>query len=265
MSLVRVLCSVCGGLALLLIAVTPFGMVDMTAGPVVRNAGEPRAGGMSGPGRPDNAFKACIDMPDCIDGYLWSLYERTPKLEAGGRGDDFAWKDAEAAEKAGMSPTKYVIGGMDPFFRVTLYRALRTLDLAGFRPGIMCGFRDDYRQSITTGRMKAQNERSFHGGSLRGGYGHGAAADIVSVRGGTPAERSAFTDRMWSWIDRHEQKLGIGRPYLKRDPSHVAPIDGDEYAAHRLPNVYGHAGARTPSMQPLATPDDHARLTPPEP
>jgi hypothetical protein len=161
-------------------------MGDMTAGPVIPNAGEPRAGDMSGPGRPDDGFKACVDMPDCIDGYLWSLYERTPKLEAGGAGEDFAWKDAEAAEKAGRSPTKYVIGGMDPFFRVTLYRALRTLDLAGFRPGILCGFRDDYRQSITTGRMKAQNERSFHGGSLRGGYGYGLAADIVSVRGGTP-------------------------------------------------------------------------------
>jgi hypothetical protein len=245
----------CGGLALLLIAVLPFGADDMATGPRLPHAGGITTGNLSSP--VSRASEACIDTPDCIEGYLWSLYERTPKVEAGG--GEFAWKDAEAAGKAGMSSMKYVIGGIDPFFRVTLYRALRTLDLAGFRPGIMCGFRDDYRQSITTGRMKAQNERSFHGGSLRGGYGYGVAADIVSAKGGTPAERSAFTDRMWNWIDRHEQQLGIGRPYLKRDPSHVAPVDGDEYAAHRLPPS-AH-GARTPGMQPLAAPGGQAGLT----
>lgn len=260
-------CSMCGGLALL-IAVTPFGSDDVTTGPFVPHADDtttdkPR----DKPSRPvSQASEACIDTPDCIDGYLWSLYERTPKIEAGGGGKDFAWKDAEAAEKAGKSPMQYVIGGMDPFFRVTLYRALRTLDLAGFKPGIMCGFRDDYRQSIATGRMKARNDRSFHGGSFRGGYGHGVAADIVSVKGGTPAERLAFTGRMWSWVDRHEQELGIGRPYLKRDPPHVAPVDGDEFAAHRLPpNVQGRAGARMRSMPPPAARGDQARVIGSEP
>src|SRR5262249_4250345 len=143
---------------------------------------------------------ACIDQPDCIARYLWSVYQRTPKIEAGGA--DFTWKDAEAAEKAGISLMDYVIGGKDPFFPGTLYRALRTLDLAGFQPGLMCGFRDDYRQSITTGRMKAQNDRSFHGGSFRGGYGYGLAADVVSLRGTTVPERSDATERMWNWIDR---------------------------------------------------------------
>jgi hypothetical protein len=194
---------------------------------------------------------ACIDTPGCIDGYLWAVYRRTPKIDDG---VDFAWKDAQAAEKAGLSARDYVIGGMDPWFKVTLYRALRTLDLAGFRPGMTCGFRDDYRQSITTGRMKAQNDRSFHGGSFRGGYRHGAAADIVSVKGRTVAERSNTTERMWEWIDRHEKELGIGRPYLKRDPPHVAPLDGEEYAAHRFPA--NARGVVPRPRQPIANPSD---------
>ncbi len=245
-SLVRNLtCSLCGGLGLLLVSVTPFGSGDMATGPIIPNASN--AGPGAGNAGADDASRsdgsaACIDRPDCIDRYLWSVYARTPKIDAGGA--EFAWKDAEAAEKAGMSPMEYTIGGMNPFFRVTLYRALRMLDAAGFTPGITCGFRDDYRQSITTGRMKAQNDRSFHGGSFRGGYGYGMAADIVSLKGGTRTEQSASTDRMWNWIDRHEKELGIGRPYLNRDPPHVAPIDGEEYAAHRIPPNARDAGAK---------------------
>ncbi len=224
----------------MLCAVAPLGPGETATGP----AGSAVARAASG-------FVACIDTPSCVDGYLWSVYARTPKID-GGR--DFAWKDVEAADKAGLSPMEYVIGGMDRDFRITLYRALRTLDLAGFRPGILCGFRDDYRQSITAGRMKAQNDRSFHGGSFRGGYGHGLAADIVSVKGATRDEQAASADRMWHWIDTHEQELGIGRPYLKRDPPHVAPIDGEEYAAHRLwPSAQG-AGPKTRIDLPLAAP-----------
>jgi hypothetical protein len=224
----------------------------MTPGPIIPNAGNAGPGDVSGP----DGSAACIDQPDCIDRYLWSVYERTPKIDAGGA--EFAWKDAEAAEKAGMSQMEYAIGGMNPFFRVTLYRALRTLDAAGFTPGLMCGFRDDYRQSITTGRMKAQNDHSFHGGSFRGGYGYGMAADIVSLKGRTRAEQSASSDRMWNWIDRHEKELGIGRPYLNRDPPHVAPIDGEEYAAHRIPPVARGAGAKALRRQPLAAPRDES-------
>jgi hypothetical protein len=260
-SLVRALaCSICGGLGLLLVSVTPFGPGDMTAGlipgPVPPNAGGPGGTGPGDGGGPDGS--ACIDAPDCIDGYLWSVYERTPKIDVGG--GDFTWKDPDAAGKAGMSLKDYVIGGMDPSFKVTLYRALRTLDLIGFRPGMMCGFRDDYRQSIATGKMKAQNDRSYHGGSLRGGYGHGVAADIVSVKGRTVAERSRLSERMWEWIDRHETELGIGRPYLRRDPPHVAPFDGEEYAVHRiLPNARGNASK---IRQPLAAPADQSTPKP---
>jgi hypothetical protein len=38
---------------------------------------------------------------------------------------------------------------------------------------------------------------------------------------------------LWKWIDAHEKELGIGRPYLDKDPPHVAPIDGKEYADKR--------------------------------
>ena len=93
-------------------------------------------------------------------------------------------------------------------------------------------FRDDYRQTIANGQ-KASSDRSYHGGSFRGGYGHGLAADIVSVKGDTRAERCTWSEILWKWIDAHETELGIGRPYLDKDPPHVAPIDGKEYADKR--------------------------------
>jgi hypothetical protein len=217
---------------------------------------------------PDRPADACLADTGCIDNYLWSLYQRTPKVDTVSvseqtkvtvkrkgksrtvtktvtkvAGEDFAWKDPKAAELIGMEPKDYVIGGMDAGFRATLYVALHALDDAGFKPGITCAFRDDYRQSIATG-LKAQNDRSFHGGSLRGGYGHGMAADIVSVRGETRMERLASSTAMWEYIDRHEKELGIGRPYRDRDPPHAGPLDGQEYADHRLKPTLQHAKAQ---------------------
>ena len=43
------------------------------------------------------------------------------------------------------------------------------------------------------------------------------------------------SDKLWNWIDVHPE-FGIGRPYLGKDPAHVGPIDGKEYADHRKPN-----------------------------
>ena len=194
---------------------------------------------------------------DCIDAYLWSLYERAAKIDTEKVPEqhkvtikkkgkirtvtqtvikyvvaDFTWKDPAAAQRAGMSVKDYVIGGMDQDFRRKLYRALRMMDDAGFMPGITSGFRDDYRQSIATGN-KAANENSYHGGSRRGGYGHGLAADLVSVKGNTRVERFAASELMWAWIDAHEKELGVGRPYLNRDPPHVGPIEGTEYTVKR--------------------------------
>ena len=55
----------------------------------------------------------------------------------------------------------------------------------------------------------------------------------MSVNGETRAQRSISSQNLWKWIDAHEKEFGVGRPYLDKDPAHVAPIDGKEYAAHR--------------------------------
>ena len=214
---------------------------------------------------------ACPEPDVCIDQYLWSLYERTPKVDTvkveerikvkvKNKGktrtvvktltkyinEDFGWKDPKAAQKAGMSLKDYVIGGMDRGFRRKLYIALRAMDDAGFLPGITSGFRDDYRQELANGN-KAAPDSSYHGGSRRGGYGHGLAADLVSVKGETRAERCAWSEILWKWNDAHEKELGIGRPYLDKDPPHVAPIDGKEYADKRSAAKARLAGLKKPS------------------
>jgi hypothetical protein len=204
-----------------------------------------------------NASDECLGSEDCIDQYLWSIYERTRKVDTikvperirvtvkkKGKSrtftktvikrvvEDFAWKDPKAAENVGMTVAEYVVGGMDQGFKVKLYHLFRALDDAGLAPGMTSGFRDDYRQSIASG-TKAATDRSYHGGTLRGGYGHGLAADLVSVKGETRAERWGSTEILWKWIDARGKEFGIGRPYLDKDPPHIAPIEGKEYADHR--------------------------------
>jgi hypothetical protein len=149
-----------------------------------------------------------------------------------------------------MSLKDYVIGGMDRGFKLKLFRALRTMDDAGFMPGITSAFRDDYRQSIASGN-KAASDSSFHGGSRRGGYGHGLAIDLVSVKGATRLQRFAASEELWKWIDRHETELGVGRPYLDRDPPHIGAIDGKEYAAKR--------GGRPPTARKVANGEGASR------
>ena len=210
---------------------------------------------------PLEASDECVLSEECIDQYLWSVYERAPKVDTikveeqikttvkkNGKSrsvtktvtkfvnEDFTWKDPDAAEKAGMSVAQYVIGGMDRGFKVRLYNLFRALDDAGLAPGMTSGFRDDYRQSIASGN-KAEINRSYHGGSLRGGYGHGLAADVVSIKGETRSERCSSSERMWKWIDTHGKEFGIGRPYLDKDAPHIGPINGKEYADHRGVNT----------------------------
>jgi hypothetical protein len=208
--------------------------------------------------RPIEIVDECLVVETCIDEYLWALYERTPKVDTNKvtkqikttvktkKGKtrtvtktttdyvvaDFTWKDPIAAGRAGMSVKDYVIGGMDRGFKLKLFRALRMMDDAGFMPGITSAFRDDYRQSIASGN-KAASDSSFHGGSRRGGYGHGMAIDVVSVKGATRLQRFAVSEELWKWIDAHETELRVGRPYLDRDPPHLAPMDGREFAAKR--------------------------------
>src|SRR5262249_7433155 len=82
------------------------------------------------------ASDECVLTKECIDQYLWSIYERAPKVdtikveerikvkvEKDGKSrtvtktvtklvnEDFTWKDPDAAEKAGMSVSQYVIVG----------------------------------------------------------------------------------------------------------------------------------------------------------
>lgn len=199
----------------------------------------------------------CFVLEVCIDHYLWALYQRAAKQDTSKVHEwrkvrvkkknktvtvrkrftrlvpeDFTWKDPKAAERAGMPMMDYVIGGMDRGFKLKLFHALRAAEKAELAPGITSAFRDDYRQSIASG-LKAAANRSYHGGSLRGGYGHGLAADVVSVKGATRAQRWVSTESLWKWIDANEKQFGVGRPYLNKDPPHVVPLDGEEYASRR--------------------------------
>ena len=211
----------------------------------------------------------CLVIDICVDRYLWQLYERTAKedsikestqkkvtVKKKGKlitvtrtstvviDEDFGWKDPKAATHVGMSLPDYVIGGVDRDFKLRLFQMLRAADQAGLAPGITSAFRDDYRQSIASG-LKAADNRSYHGGSLRGGYGHGLAADIVSIKGATRKDRLGSSEVLWKWVDDHGSEFGIGRPYQGRDPPHVAPIDGEEFARHRPGGKTRQAAAET--------------------
>src|SRR5882757_661624 len=222
----------------------------------------------------------CYVVDACVDRYLWALYQRTPKEDSIKQSErravtvkkkhkmvtvtrtftklvdeDFAWKDPKAADKAGLSMADYVIGGMDRGFKLKLFHTLLAAEEAGLSPGITSAFRDDYRQSIASG-LKAATDRSYHGGSFRGGYGHGLAADVVSVKGTTQAQRWISSESFWKWIDAHGKEFGIGRPYADKDPPHVAPIDGKEYAAHHRGTKAQHAESDMKKRNRLA--GDHS-------
>lgn len=224
----------------------------------------------------------CFVVDICVDRYLWTLYQRAPKEDSVRTehqrqvtikkkrklvtvtrtfttvtDEDFSWKDPKAADKAGMPLPDYVIGGVDRDFKLRLFYMLHAADEAGLSPGITSAFRDDYRQSIASG-LKAANDRSFHGGSFRGGYGHGLAADIVSIKGATRAERLASTETLWKWIDARGKDFGIGRPYLDRDPPHVGPIDGEEYAHHHPGMKARQVASAAKPRKKLASRDDRS-------
>jgi hypothetical protein len=230
---------------------------------------------------PIEILDECLVAEICIDRYLWAIYQRTPKedtIKVHERrsvtvkkrrktvtvtknftrlvDEDFTWKDSKAAEKAGMPMMDYVIGGMDRSFKLKLFYTLRAAEQAGLSPGITSAFRDDYRQSIASG-LKAATDRSYHGGSFRGGYGHGLAADVVSVNGATRAQRWISTEGLWKWIDAHGTEFGIGRPYLDKDPPHLAPIDGKEYAAHHRGTKVQDAESVMKKRNRLAARHDH--------
>jgi hypothetical protein len=228
-------------------------------------AADPQPGGARAAMPRIEIREECLVAEACIDQFLWALYRRTPKEDTIKEyeqrkvtikvtvkkkrktvtvnktvtrtftrlvDNDFTWKDPKAADRVKMSMMDYVIGGMDRSFKLKLFYTLYAAEQAGLSPGITSAFRDDYRQSIASG-LKAASDRSYHGGSTRGGYGHGLAADIVSVNGATRRQRWVSTEILWKWVDTNGKDFGIGRPYLDRDPPHVAPIDGKEYVSRR--------------------------------
>ncbi|MGC2318800.1 MAG: peptidase M15, partial [Bradyrhizobium sp.] len=87
---------------------------------------------------------------------------------------------------------------------------------------------------------------------------HGLAADIVSVQGGTRDQRWASSEKLWKWVDAHGKEFGIGRPYLDRDPPHVAPVDGKENAAHQRGTKVQHTASDRRKRNRLAVRDDHS-------
>ena len=57
-----------------------------------------------------------------------------------------------------------------------------------------------------------------------------------------------------------QKELGIGRPYLDRDPPHVAPIDGKEYADKRGRTNVQNASLQTNNAQEAGLKTDKRRL-----
>ena len=58
-------------------------------------------------------------------------------------------------------------------------------------------------------------------------------------RADTRAQRAIASESLWKWIDEHGPEFGIGRPYLNKDPPHVGPIDGQEFAEKRGQGILG--------------------------
>ena len=88
----------------------------------------------------------------------------------------------------------------------------------------------------------------------------------MSVKGETRSERYSATEDLWKWIDAHGKDFGVGRPYLDKDPPHVAPIDGKEYAVKRGGAKPQLAGSETKKSQRASVRDvpsatDRAKLS----
>jgi hypothetical protein len=164
---------------------------------------------------------------DEVKAYLWSVYQRsTTKVDGHG---DFTWKDVSAAGRSGLSVEDYVIGGLDPDFRELLFAAGHAMDAAGIGWTILSGFRDDFRQDLTSG-LKARVNNSFHGGSeATGGYRHGCAVDLASVD--RPSD-----DKVWNWVDRKGREFDLFRPLRAADPAHTLPLAGWHELAAALRN-----------------------------
>src|SRR6516165_1232926 len=70
-------CSVCGGFGILLFAGAALAQADITASSIATNSVATSSIDMSEVDRVDE----CLVAQVCIDRYLWSLYERTRKID----------------------------------------------------------------------------------------------------------------------------------------------------------------------------------------
>jgi hypothetical protein len=174
-----------------------------------------------------------------------------------------------------MSLKDYVIGGMDRDFKRKLYDALHAMEDAGFSPGITSAFRDDYRQGLARGN-KAAADSSYHGGSRRGGYGHGVAADLVSVKGetcrrctwakfcgsGRCAKEPGSGDRTPTRIHRMlRRSMAKNMPINEARRRHDSPErDGDRCHKHKVTNGFWHSVRQVSTMSALPSKEDIQQL-----
>jgi hypothetical protein len=173
------------------------------------------------------------------DKYLAEVYGRTPqKIDSSG---DFTWKDAAAASRYNKGTAEYAVGGLDQDFKTILEAVGRAMDRAGIPWSLSAGYRDNYRQSITSG-FRASTTGSMHGGTGRlggdpknpiGTYGRGQAVDITGVE---PGAQKSDNGAVWNFIDKYGEKFGISRVMGGRDPPHVQPVGNFRQIAEAIRN-----------------------------
>ena len=141
----------------------------------------------------------CAGAEACINDYLWSLYERAPKVdtvketekkkvtvEKNGKtrtitktetklvAENFAWKDPQAAEKVSMPLKDYVIGGMDQQFKLnSIARCVRSIG-----PG-SCRASPALSAMITVNHSQADCTRRTTGHTTAAAYVAVTATDLL--------------------------------------------------------------------------------------
>jgi len=143
--------------------------------------------------------------------------------------EDFGWKDPKAAERTGMSMVDLRDRRQDRGFKAKTVFIRFTGEAAGLSPGITSAFRDDYRSRCKGPQGGEQQVVSWR--SSRGGYGHGLAADIVSVQGGNARPAMGFLRKLWKWVDAHGRNSESGA-HISAGPAACRTGRGREYAAH---------------------------------
>src|SRR5262245_59798738 len=118
--------------------------------------------------------------------------------------------------------------------------------------------------TITGNRSQAATRRRatahFTAGAAAAATAPGTPSISCASRGRHVGRGSPPAKDCGRGATRTRGELGVGRPYLDRDPPHVASIDGKEYAAKRgrspvrkIANNEGASGAKsTASTQPPA-------------